>query len=58
MKIRIGQSTAPVRYAGVTAVGVYQFNVVVPDLPTGDYPVRAEVAGIRTATVPRLRIQR
>ena len=58
VKIRIGESTAQVRYAEVTAVGVYQFNIVVPDLPTGDYPVRAEVAGIRTATVPRLRIQR
>ena len=37
---------------------VYQFNVVVPDLPDGDYPVRAEVAGGRTGTTPRLRIQR
>jgi protocatechuate 3,4-dioxygenase beta subunit len=58
VKIRIGQATAQVNYAGVTAVGVYQFNVVVPDLPTGDYPVRAEVAGVRTSSVPRLRIKR
>ena len=39
-------------------VGVYQFYVVVPDLPNGDYPVRAEVAGVRTSTTPRQRIQR
>lgn len=58
VKIRIGQSTAQVNYAGVTGVGVYQFNVVVPDLPNGDYPVRAEIAGVRTSSVPRLRISR
>ncbi len=56
--LRIGQATAQVNYAGVTGVGVYQFNVVVPDLPNGDYPVRAQVAGVWTNTVPRLRIQR
>ncbi len=58
VKIRIGQATAQLNYAGVTGVGVYQFNVVVPDLPNGDYPVRAEVAGVRTSSVPRLRISR
>lgn len=58
VRIRIGQAAAQVNYAGVTAVGVYQFNIVVPDLPDGDYPVRADVAGVRTSTVPRLRIQR
>ena len=46
VSIRIGQAAAQVNYAGVTAVGVYQFNIVVPDLPDGDYPVRAGVAGV------------
>jgi protocatechuate 3,4-dioxygenase, beta subunit len=58
VKIRIGQSTAPVLYAGMTAAGLYQFNQVVPDLPNGDYPVVAEVAGVRTPSIARLRIQR
>jgi protocatechuate 3,4-dioxygenase, beta subunit len=56
--IRIGQSSAQVTYAGMTGTGLYQFNVTVPDLPNGDYPVVAEVAGVRTASAARLRVQR
>jgi uncharacterized protein (TIGR03437 family) len=57
LKLRIGQSDALVPFAGMTAAGVYQFNVIVPDLPSGDYPVTAEIAGVRTSSVARLRIQ-
>ncbi len=56
--VRIGQSTAQVLYAGITGAGLYQFNTVVPDLPDGDYPIVAEVAGVRTASIARLRIQK
>jgi protocatechuate 3,4-dioxygenase, beta subunit len=56
--IRIGQASAQVLFAGMTAAGLYQFNTVVPDLPDGDYPVVAQVAGVRTASIARLRIQR
>jgi protocatechuate 3,4-dioxygenase, beta subunit len=56
--LRIGQSTAQVTYAGLTGTGLYQFNLIVPDLPNGDYPVVAQVAGVRTASAARLRIQR
>jgi protocatechuate 3,4-dioxygenase beta subunit len=58
VKLRIGQATSQVTYAGLTSAGLYQFNTVVPDLPNGDYPVVAEVAGIRTASASRLRIRR
>jgi protocatechuate 3,4-dioxygenase beta subunit len=54
--IRIGQSSAQVLYAGMTAAGVCQFNLVVPNLLAGEYPVVAEVAGVRTASLARLRI--
>jgi len=56
--IRIGQSRAEVAYAGMTGAGRYEFYTVVPDLPNGDYPVVAEVAGVRTSSAARLRIQR
>ncbi len=56
--IRIGQAAAQVLYAGTTGVGLNQFNVVVPDLPNGDYPVVAQVAGVRTSSIGRLQIQR
>jgi len=57
VKIRIGQATAVVPYAGMTGAGVYQFSVVVPALSDGDYPVVAEIAGIRTPSIARLHIQ-
>jgi len=50
MTIRFGNVQANVTFAGLAsgAAGLYQFNVVVPDLPDGDIPVVAEVGGVRT----------
>jgi len=56
--IRIGTVAADVSFAGLTSAGMYQFNVTIPDLPDGDYPVTAAVAGVRTQSVVRIRIQR
>jgi uncharacterized protein (TIGR03437 family) len=56
--IRIGNVTATIPFQGVTAAGLMQFNVVVPDLATGDYPVVAQIAGVRTSSIARLRVQR
>jgi uncharacterized protein (TIGR03437 family) len=55
--VRVGASMAQVLFQGITAAGLAQFNIVVPSLPGGDYPVTAEIAGVRTAAVSRLRIQ-
>jgi protocatechuate 3,4-dioxygenase beta subunit len=56
--IRIGTAEATVTYAGLTSAGVNQFNVVVPDLASGDYPIVAQINGIRTSPAARIRIQR
>jgi uncharacterized protein (TIGR03437 family) len=56
--IRIGTAQATLTYAGLTSAGLYQFNVLVPDLPSGDYPVVAQINGIRTSSAARIRIQR
>jgi uncharacterized protein (TIGR03437 family) len=58
VKIQIHNVEAPVAFAGLSSAGLYQFNVTVPDLPDGDYPVTAEVAGVRTAKAVRIRIAR
>ncbi|MEO7653065.1 MAG: IPT/TIG domain-containing protein, partial [Bryobacteraceae bacterium] len=58
VKIRIDTKDIPVAFAGLTSAGLYQFNITVPDLPDGDYPVVAEVASIRTAKFVKLRIER
>ena len=56
MTIRIGNVNANVLFAGLVGVGLYQFNVTIPDLPDGDHPVAAAVGGVRTQSVARIRI--
>lgn len=58
VKIWIHNAEVPVAFAGLSSAGTYQINVTVPDLPDGDYPVTAEVAGVRTAKAVRIRIAR
>jgi uncharacterized protein (TIGR03437 family) len=58
VRVQIHNQQAPVSFAGLVSAGVYQFNITVPDLPDGNYPVIAEVAGVRTAKIVKLRIQR
>jgi len=58
VKVHIHNVQAPVTFAGLTSAGLYQINVTVPDLPDGDYPVTAEVGGVRTAKFARLRVQK
>ena len=56
LTLRIGPSTATVEFAGVVSNGLYQFNVIVPDLPPGDYPVTASIGGVATPTTATLTI--
>ncbi len=58
VKINIDTTQADVQYAGITSAGLYQFNIVVPDLPDGDHAVSASVAGARPPKIGRLRIAR
>lgn len=44
--VTIGGMRAPVAFAGISAAGLYQINVTVPDLPQGDHQVVVEVNGI------------
>ena len=46
--ITIGGVNAPVSFAGLTAAGLYQFNVTVPNVPSGDQLVQAKVSGLLT----------
>ncbi len=54
--LRIDTVAVDFAFAGVSGVGLYQFNVTVPDLPDGDHAVTAEIAGVRTAKIARIRI--
>jgi uncharacterized protein (TIGR03437 family) len=48
----VGGKEARVFYAGTVAgfAGLYQVNMIVPDLPPGDYPVRVIVANVPSNT--------
>jgi uncharacterized protein (TIGR03437 family) len=43
--VRIGNVPAQVQFAGLSGAGLYQLNVVVPDVPNGDQAVVAELPG-------------
>jgi uncharacterized protein (TIGR03437 family) len=49
LRVRIGSQTATVQYAGLVAVGEYQFNIVVPALPDGDQAIVADAGGVSSA---------
>lgn len=44
--VTIGGSRAEVLYSGMTGAGLYQFNIKVPTLPSGDQQVRISIAGV------------
>jgi uncharacterized protein (TIGR03437 family) len=55
--LRIGGLDATIAYAGLISPGLYQFNVVVPQVAVGDQPVVAELRGLLTQPALLLTIQ-
>lgn len=56
--VHFGGMAAEVKWAGLSGPGLYQLNVVVPDVPDGDVEVVAEIGGVTTGRgdfVPVLR---
>ena len=43
--VKIGPADATVEFAGLTAVGEFQINIVVPNLQPGNYPLTLTIAG-------------
>ncbi len=58
IRVQIHNQQAQVAFAGLVSPGLFQFNVTVPDLADGDYPVTADVGGVRTAKFVKLRVAR
>jgi uncharacterized protein (TIGR03437 family) len=58
--IRIGESVAQPSYRGLgpNFIGLYQFNITVPDLPDGDHRVTVDLGGMGTGQEIYLRIRR
>jgi uncharacterized protein (TIGR03437 family) len=49
--VQFGSTPATLQYAGVAPgfVGLYQFNIQVPDVPAGDWPLNFSVNGTAVA---------
>ncbi len=50
LHVTIGGVTATVQYAGITFAGMYQVNVIVPQLANGDQPIVATIGGVSSQT--------
>lgn len=48
VRVSIGALAARVDFAGLVGAGLYQLNVVVPDLAPGDHLVKAQIEGFET----------
>jgi uncharacterized protein (TIGR03437 family) len=57
LRVRIGGLDCVIAYAGLISPGVYQFNLVVPQISAGDQPVVAELRGLLTQADLMLNIQ-
>lgn len=55
--VRIGSATAVIQFSGLVGTGLFQANVVVPALPSGDYPVSISVNGVQSLTTGLLPIR-
>ena len=51
LRITVGGQAATVAFAGLVVNGEYQFNVVVPNLPSGEHDVIAAIGGAHTQTL-------
>lgn len=57
LRILVGGSPATIEFAGLVGNGLYQFNIIVPNLPDGEHSLAGEIGGVRTQTL-RLVVRR
>ena len=46
VSVQIGTATAATSFAGMTSIGLYQFNIIVPPGATGDLSLKIQVDGV------------
>jgi len=52
LRVRVGNIEAQVLWAGIVAPGLYQINLAIPELPSGEHSLTVELAG--AASQPNL----
>ena len=55
--ITVGGVPANVSFAGITGAGLYQFNLTVPSVGSGDRSIQATVNGVQTQPGPVITVQ-
>ena len=55
--VTVGGQPATVEWAGLAGVGLFQINIVVPNLAVGDFPVAIRFQGATAATSPSIPIR-
>lgn len=55
--VTVGGQPATVEWAGLVGVGLFQINIVVPNLPVGDFPVAIQFQGASAASPPDIPIR-
>lgn len=60
LSVAFGSTPANTTYAGLApgVVGLYQFNIVVPKVPDGDYPITFQVGGTKSSQTVYLTVHR
>lgn len=58
LRILINNVAATIEFAGMVSNGLYQINIVVPEVPDGDQTLVAEIGGQRSPSTMRLTILR
>ena len=46
VSMRIGGVPVTLAFAGLSSSGLYQFNVIIPELPNGEHPVEMQINGV------------
>lgn len=57
LSILAGGQRATIEFAGLVGNGLYQFNIVVPNVPDGDQTLVAQIGGQRSQSTLRLTVQ-
>ena len=57
LSITVGGQKATVEYAGLTGNGLYQFNIVVPNVSDGDQALVASIGGRQSQSTLKLTVQ-
>jgi uncharacterized protein (TIGR03437 family) len=56
LSILVGAQRATVEFAGLVGSGLFQFNIVVPNVADGDQTLVAQIGGLRTQSTIRLAV--